>query len=73
MCPMDYLEMILGIFERGEVSISEKINSIRTDKFLYHRVSDGNWAQLELPDASLIEAEKFLPIVPTEAREKAKK
>ena len=60
---MNFLEMITSISERGEISVSEKINSIRTDKFLYLRSDDGNWEQIELP--VIVEDEKFLPIVPT--------
>lgn len=68
---MTYLEMIVGISERGEVSVSEKINAIRTDKFLYLRSDDGGWEQMLIPPFT--ETEKFLPIVPTEASEKIKK
>ena len=60
---MNFLEMITSISERGEISVSEKINSIRTDKFPYLRSDDGNWEQIELP--VIVEDEKFLPIVPT--------
>lgn len=68
---MNFLEMITSISERGEISVSEKINSIRTDKFLYLRGDDGNWEQMLIPP--FVEPEKFLPIVPTEVREKVKK
>jgi hypothetical protein len=68
---MNYLELIMLISERGEKSVSEKLSSIRTDKFLYHRSSDGNWEQLDLP--AIVEEEKYLPISPTETKEKHKK
>jgi hypothetical protein len=69
---VNYLEVILLIELNGEKSVSEKTNSIRTDKFLYQRTDDKNWEQVELP--MFIEGEdKYLPIVPTEVREKVKK
>jgi hypothetical protein len=58
---MTFTEMILLIASRNELMVSEKINSILTDKFLYHREPSGSWEQMQIPEP-IQEEEKFLPL-----------
>jgi hypothetical protein len=73
---MNYMEMLLLIQGRDEKIVSDKLNHVQTDKFMYVRVPTGEWEQKELTtilaDGTRVEAPAFLPIVPTIIPEKKK-
>lgn len=71
---MTFMEVLLLIQERGESITSDKIHTIKTDKFLYEREPDGSWAQKELP-VQTIEVDPFPPlekVIPTLPKKKKK-
>ena len=66
---MTYLDAILLIQERSEKVISDKPQSILTDKRLYRRKFDGDW---EETDAPVVETDRFKPLPPPSPKEKKK-
>ena len=56
---MTFIEVLQLIEERKENIESDRTHTIRTDKFLYARASDGQWEQRELPPP---EPDKFPPL-----------
>jgi hypothetical protein len=73
---MNYLDVLLLIQNSGEKIVSDKLNHIQTDRFIYVRTLNGDWEQRELttilPDGTRIEGPTFLPIVPTTIPDKKK-
>lgn len=67
---MTFIEVLLLIQDRQEKILSDKIDSIQTNKFLYSRSGTGVWEQKELPPPP---EERFAPIPPEPPREKKKK
>ena len=66
---MTFIEVLLLIQDRQETVLSDKIDSIQTNKFLYSRSGTGVWEQKELPTPP---AEKFapIPVEPPKAKKK---
>ena len=58
---MTFLELMMLLDSRGEKTVSDKINHIQTDKFVYTRMPNGEWEQGELP-IKTIAVDPFPPL-----------
>jgi hypothetical protein len=58
---MTFIEMMILLDSRGEKVISDKTNTIQTDKFVYSRDRGGEWEQRELPTTTIV-VDKFPPL-----------